>query len=43
MKFYDNEIKLMVEYIFELTVKGLTFEVSNLHDGTFEVKLTGGF
>lgn len=43
MKFYDNEIKQMVEYIYELTKKGLTFEVANLHDGTFEVNLTGGF
>jgi hypothetical protein len=43
MKFYDNEIEKMVEYIYELTKKGLTFEVSNLHDGTFEVKLLGCF
>jgi hypothetical protein len=33
----------MVAYIYELTLSGLTFEVFNLHDGTFEVKLTGGF
>ena len=43
MKFYADEIEVMVEYIYELTKKGLTFEVFNLHDGTFEVKLLGGF
>ena len=43
MKFYESEIKLMVAYIYELTLAGLTFEVVNLHNGTFEVQLTGGF